>query len=179
MKLFPIFFRQQVASILPMVSRFFFNRIYALHSSVLTCFGKNEQNTTTIHAVLHLRKNDILSIPKTSPCVNYMQYGGGYSVWRRPIINTVEDIKYRCVIPLVWRRHIISTVEGVQYGEGYAAHHQYGCVTSSLWWRVCSTDLSYHQYGGKRAVQDYQNCSVGSQWLYLSVTGDPACILKC
>ena len=48
------------------------------------------------------------------------QYGGGYSVQRRHIISTVEDIQYGCVTPSIPMRHIISTVEGVQYGGGYA-----------------------------------------------------------
>ena len=50
-----------------------------------------------------------------SPCINYMQYGGGYSIWRRHIINKVEDAHYRCVTRSVWRRGIIDTEEGVQY----------------------------------------------------------------
>ena len=64
-----------------------------------------------------------------SPCINFLQYGGGYSVWRRHTINKVEDIQYRCVTPSVWRRRIISTVEGMQDGP----------VTSSIMRRVCST----------------------------------------
>ena len=27
-----------------------------------------------------------------SPRINFLQYGGGYTVWRRHIINKVEDI---------------------------------------------------------------------------------------
>ena len=54
----------------------------------------------------------------SSPSINYMQYGGGYSVQRMHIINIkVEDIQYRCVTPSIWRRCIISTVEGMQYGS--------------------------------------------------------------
>ena len=65
---------------------------------------------------------------KNSPCVNYIQYGGGYLVWRRHIIDKVEDIQYKCYTLPVWRRHIISAVEGMQYGP----------VTSSIQGRVCS-----------------------------------------
>ena len=58
-------------------------------------------------------------------------YGGGYSVWRRHIIDKVEDIQYRRFTLSVCRRHIISTVEGMQYGP----------VTSSIQRRVYSTGL--------------------------------------
>ena len=51
-----------------------------------------------------------------SPCINYMQYGGGDAVQMTHIINEMEDIQYRCVTPSVWRGHIISAVEGMQYG---------------------------------------------------------------
>ena len=73
---------------------------------------------------------------KHSPFVNYIQYGGGqqygggYSVWRRHIIDKVEDIQYKCFTLSAWRRHIISAVE-----------------------RVCSMGLSHHQYRGGCAVQ--------------------------
>ena len=72
-----------------------------------------------------------------------MQYGGGYSVFRRHIINKVEDILYRCVTPSVWRKahhqhsrgyavwtsHIINTEEGVQYMTTKAAQTVVGgCI---------------------------------------------------
>ena len=60
---------------------------------------------------------------KTHP-VYYMQYGGDYSVWRRHIINKVEDIQMCHTISMeevhhqysegyaVWTCHIINTEEG-------------------------------------------------------------------
>ena len=86
----------------------------------------------------------------TSPCVNYIQYGGGQAVWWRVFsMDAISSVRWK----------IFSTD---------VSHHQYGGSPSSVWWRVCSMDLSHHQYGGECVVQDYQNCSGSSWWLHLS-----------
>ena len=70
-----------------------------------------------------------------------MQYGGGYSVWRKHIISKMKVI--------------LSTD---------VSHNQYGGGTPSVWWSVCSMDLSHHSVQRRvcSAVQDYQNFSRGS-----------------
>ena len=74
-----------------------------------------------------------------------MQYGSGYSVWRRQ-----SSVRWKIFCTDV-------------------SHHKYGGGASSVQWRVCSMDLSHHQYRGGCAVQDYQNCSKGCWWLYFSL----------
>ena len=87
-----------------------------------------------------------------------MQYGGGYLVWGRHIISTVEGVKYDGDELRIC--HIISTD---------LSHHQYGPVASSV--RTCRiiSTVEDVQYRTTKTAQR------GSWWLYLPGKNDIFC----
>ena len=76
------------------------------------------------------------SFRKISPCINYVQHGGGGSAeQRRHTISADADVQYGSVTPSIRRRDIFSMDVGMQYRGG----------TPSVRMRVLITEEAHHR----------------------------------